>query len=128
MKVNPISFGKEYKTKDIAEIVGGRQASGKLISEMSGIPEHTMLTRYSIDIFKASSYYIGTKVIEQHPEFAPIREVSKRILEVLDTPMSKENSKKCDELTAQKQTIIKDVCDKNGETIDIEPVSIDILV
>ncbi len=131
MQISKISFGKIFSTNEVAKIVSGeKESSVEFLSEISGIKKHELLSRYNSDVLTASSIYCARKISETHPEFQTLKEIGAKIKELFQ---SLYNGNKDTDINALKKlsteriTERKKVCDKIGNTIDIEPFNIPFL-
>ena len=70
MRINRVSFGQIFKTREVAEIVSGKQiASNQFLSDITGLSIDSLLSNNHTDMFVASSSYCGKKIGDINPEF-----------------------------------------------------------
>ena len=130
MAIRLVSFGKEFKTREIANIVSGKDvASGEFLSDISGISIDELLTRNSSDMFIASSGYCAKEISKTKPIFQPLLDASITLRnELLKKRYNDEKyANNIQKLFEQRDKKIEEVCSQLGDTIDIEPFDIPFL-
>lgn len=130
MAIRPVSFGIEFKTREVANIVSGKDvASGEFLSSISGISIDDLLTRNSSDMYIASSGYCAKEIARTKPIFKPLLDAS---IALRDELLKKRyNDEKyvnnVNKLFEQRDKKLEEVCSQLGDTIDIEPFYIPFL-
>lgn len=130
MAIKPVSFGVQFKTREVANIVAGKEmASGKFLSDISGIPVYELLTRNSSDMYSASSDYCAKKIPQIHPVFQTLKDISDVLREEFYKIRFNDGKKPelIDSLFDARDKEIEAICSELGETIDIEPFKIPFL-
>ncbi len=128
MKINNnIIFGQSFKTKDIAEMIAGKKpVDCDCLSKITGISQDTLKSQYNSDIFQAGSHYCISKFSKINPEFEELHKESKKIKEKLkeELKFGEPDSKKINNLFANRDKKIKETCLKLGAIIDIPQFNI----
>lgn len=130
MTIQNVSFGHSFRTREVANIVAGKQnASGAFLSKITGIPEGILLTNNDSDMFVAGSSYCAGKIAETHPEFEQLRDTSKLIAATVKNVdiLGRINMKELEPLIDKREVQVKEVCKKLGDIVDIPSFEIPFL-
>ena len=130
MAIRPISFGKEFKTREVVNIVSGKEiASTDFIMGISGLTYSDLLTKNSSDMYVASSSYCGKEIARKNPILQPLRDISEVLHDEISKlrPNDEKMLYKVKGLFSQRDAKCDEICSQLGETIDIEPFDIPFL-
>lgn len=130
MAVKNVSFARSFSTKEVANIISGKNyATGSFLSGITGIPEDRLLANNNSDMFIASTSYCSRVISEKHPEFKVLRDTSIKIKEKSSELMQfgDFNFEKIKPLFVKRDVEIRNIRKKLGDIINIESFPIPFL-
>ena len=130
MRINSISFGQIFKTREVAEIVAGKEiATNRFLSDVTGISENDLLSCNHSDMFIAGSNFCGKKISELNPEFKTLNELASAIRYSFASCgiFGEKDTTAIQDLFEKRDKEIETVCTKLGETVDIPNFSVPFL-
>ena len=122
-----ITFGAMFNTREIANILSGKEAgSREFLSKMTEIPIEKLIAYNNSDTFSIGTNICKHEIIKQYPDLKPLTDISTVISDRISKFFAgnKKQYNKIIELFNLRDKTISDICTKYGDSIDIKPINI----
>lgn len=129
MNINNVSFAGVYNTREIANVISGKEAANtQLLASLSGVSTDVLQISKSADLLAAGSNYCISKIVEDNPEFKGLRAISLEIKKGLEKAfMHNADLKPLYNAMEKRDEMVDEFCAEHGETIEIPEFDIPFL-
>ncbi len=128
MSISNVSFSGTYNTREIANIVAGKEpVTTKFLSSLTGVSQDKLLCNCSSDVIEFGSQYCINEIAQQDTDLSGLRQLVMKIKAIVQGGAIGETEfRKLNNLLNARDKKIDEYCGKHGDTIEIPDIDVPI--